>query len=196
MSSPQATEGAARASTKRTSVIVGLVFAAALMRLLPHPANLTPIGALALFGGAHFRSRSLAFAVPLFAMLASDVVLFAAFGWGFNSLTVAVYASTVFAALLGHGMLGRITPAQVAGRSLLAAVAFFLVTNAAVWLTAGLYPVNASGLVACFVAAIPFFGNTLAGHALYGAVLFGGFALLQRRFEVLRLGVATGVATS
>ena len=34
------------------------------------------------------------------------------------------------------------------------------------------------GLVACYVAAIPFFQNSLLGNAFYTSVLFGGFALL------------------
>jgi hypothetical protein len=33
--------------------------------------------------------------------------------------------------------------------------------------------------VACYIAGIPYFGNTLAGDAFYAAAFFGGFALLE-----------------
>ena len=36
------------------------------------------------------------------------------------------------------------------------------------------------------MAAIPFFRNTLARDALYTLILFGGFALAQRYWPILR----------
>ena len=56
-------------------VLVAMIAAAALSRLLPHPPNFAPIEAMALFGGAYFASRRLAFLVPLLAMAASDLLL-------------------------------------------------------------------------------------------------------------------------
>ena len=50
----------------------------------------------------------------------------------------------------------------------------------------GMYPPTATGLAACYVAAIPFFQNTLAGDLAFSALLFGGFALLERRLPMLR----------
>jgi hypothetical protein len=59
----------------RTLLLIGMVFLAALARLLPHPPNFTPVAAMALFGAAHFRSRWLTFLVPLTAMFLSDLAL-------------------------------------------------------------------------------------------------------------------------
>jgi len=42
-----------------------------------------------------------------------------------------------------------------------------------------------AGLSACYIAAIPFFQNTLVGDALYTVVLFGGFVLVERSFPAL-----------
>jgi hypothetical protein len=67
-------------------------------------------------------------------------------------------------------------------------VLFFVVTNFGTWLLSGMYPMTASGLTACFVAAIPFFQNTVAGDLFYSGVLFGGFALLERAMPILRAG--------
>ncbi len=52
----------------------------AVSRLQPHPPNFTPIGAIVLFGGAHFASRWEAFLVPLAAMVFSDAIM-AGTGW-------------------------------------------------------------------------------------------------------------------
>ena len=62
--------------------------------------------------------------------------------------------------------------------ALASSVLFFVVTNFGVWATQGMYPMSLEGLVACYVAAIPFFQNSLLGNAFYTSVLFGGFALL------------------
>jgi len=55
--------------------LVLLVVAAVLLRVVDHPWNLAPIGALSLFVGAYVRRKTWAFAVPLAAMLLSDVAL-------------------------------------------------------------------------------------------------------------------------
>ena len=49
-----------------------------------------------------------------------------------------------------------------------------------------MYPHDAAGLVACYVAAIPFFQNTVPGDLVYSALLFGGFALLEDAVPILR----------
>jgi hypothetical protein len=54
------------------------------------------------------------------------------------------------------------------------------------WLFSGFYPRSMAGLEACYVAAIPFFQNTVAGDLFYSGLLFGGFALLERALPALR----------
>ena len=164
----------------RFLTLVGIVLAAAALRLLPHWPNFTPVAAMALFGGAHFASRRMALAVPLAAMLLSDAVL------GFHSSMGFVYGA--FAATVGLGLLlrnGR-SPLRVGGMALGASVLFFGVTNFGAWLVGGLYPLTAAGLAEAYVAGLPFFTNTLAGDLLYTGVLFGGFALAQRSLPALR----------
>ena len=50
----------------------------------------------------------------------------------------------------------------------------------------GTYPHNSSGFLACYIAAIPLFWNTLAGDTLYAALLFGGYALAERFLPALQ----------
>ncbi len=166
--------------TARPFVVPALIAIAALSRLLPHPPNATPIAAMALFGGAYLTDRRLALLIPLAAMLLSDLLL------GLHSLLPVVYGAFVLTVLLGRWLRGRITPPRVAAATLASSVLFFVVTNFAVWAWGGLYPKTPAGLAEAYIAAIPFFRNTLVGDAVYTVVLFGGYALLER----LALGAA------
>jgi hypothetical protein len=68
----------------------------------------------------------------------------------------------------------------VGGAALLSSTIFFIITNFAVWAMGTTYPKTGVGLAACYVAAIPFFGNTVASDLIYAAMLFGLFALAER----------------
>lgn len=172
-------------------LMVGLVFGAALLRLLPHPPNFAPIAAIALFGGAHFERRSFAFAVPFAAMFLSDAVLQWLFGWGFHSGMPVVYGTFALIVCLGFLLRNRRTaPLPVAGAALVSAAGFYLTTNFAVWAMSAMYPKTLAGLITCYVAAVPFFGPTLAGDLVYSAVLFGGFVWAERRFPLFRPAAA------
>ncbi|MEM6648471.1 MAG: DUF6580 family putative transport protein [Bacteroidota bacterium] len=180
MSTPEASRSSPRLFTPRFGALCGLVVLAVLSRWLPHPPNFTPIAALALFGGAHFTHKGWAFAVPMVAMLLGDALI------GFHSLMPVVYGA--FAATVGIGLLlrRRRSPLRVAGATLAGSVLFFVVTNFGLWAIESFYPKTLEGLVACYVAALPYFYNTLLGDAFFTAVLFGGFALAEWRFPVLR----------
>jgi hypothetical protein len=164
----------------RLAVVLGMIALAAALRVLPHPWNLAPVGAMALFGGAMLRDRRAAFFLPLAALFAGDCVL------GFHRLMPAVYASFLVSVAIGVWLRERRTAARVAGAAFLGALQFFVVTNFAVWAAGGLYPRSGAGLAACYIAGIPFFWNTLAGDLLYSALLFGGFALAERLLPTLR----------
>lgn len=179
----------------RTGMIALFIFFAALSRLLPHPHNFTPIGGMALFGAAYFSRKYLAFLIPVAAMWLSDLALnnliyakvypefYSGFSW-FGS--VYVYVGFVLIALMGISLLKKVAPVNLLGASLTASVIFFLITNFGSWLADPLYPKNATGLVSAYVAGIPFFWNTLAGDLFYTAVLFGGFAMVRRRFPQIQ----------
>jgi hypothetical protein len=166
-------------------LLLSMVVGAALVRLLPHPPNFAPVAALALFAGAHFESKRLALLVPLVAMLLSDLALQLIAGSGFHAGMPVVY--TTFAVIVGIGMWLR-TRRQaglIFAAAMTSSVLFFITTNFAVWLVDGLYAKTVEGLVACYVAAIPFFGTTVAGDLFYTAVMFGIFAAAERRYRVL-----------
>lgn len=99
----------------RFLTLVGIVLAAAATRLLPHPPNFTPIGAMALFGGACFAGKRAAFLIPLLAMYLSDLALgflVYDFGW-FHVLMPYVYASFALSVALGLTIRNRQTPLNI-----------------------------------------------------------------------------------
>ena len=163
----------------RAALLLAIIFGAAALRLLPHPSNFTPIGALALFAGAQFDDKRWAFIVPLAAMFLSDILI------GFHSGMPIVYAAFAAIVCMGFLLKEKKKALRVTGASLTAATFFFIVSNFAVWAFDGLYPMTLQGLATCYVAAIPFFQNWLTGTLFYSAVLFGGFALLEAKLPVL-----------
>lgn len=176
----------------RGAVLTALVFTAAALRIAPHPMNFTPIGAVALFGGAYFPNKRAAVAVPLVSLLAGDIFI------GFHPLLAAVYASFLINVVLGYWLCRTprsanpsqrrpALPVRVGAASLLGAVQFFLITNFAMWASAiASYPKTATGLAECYLAGLPLFWNTLAGDAFYSALLFGAMVLAEQRFPRLR----------
>lgn len=167
--------------------LTAVIFIAATFRLVPHPPNFTPIAAMALFGGAHFPAIGSAPAVPFGAMLLSDAILvLAVYGWHGLGVMPFVYGSFALAVCLGRRIRQRPRLPLVGAAALTSALLFYLVTNLGVWLCSPMYPPTCQGLIACYTAAIPFFGNTIAGDLFYASLLFGGFELMQRRVPVLR----------
>jgi hypothetical protein len=158
-----------------------MIILAAVLRIAPHPWNFTPIGAMALFSGAMFRDRRVAFLFPLVALFAGDLFV------GLHRLIPVVYASFLLSVLIGTWLANRRNISRIGGAAFLGALQFFLVTNFAVWQLFGTYPHTPAGLAACYIAGLPLFGNTLAGDALYATLFFGTFALAEHLFPTLRL---------
>jgi hypothetical protein len=164
----------------RLLALLAAIFAAAAMRLLPHPPNFSPIAAVALFSGAYLSKRAIAFVAPIAALLLSDLFL------GFYPELVFVYLSVAAIVLIGWAISKRKSAGWVAAAALASSLLFYLVTNFGVWLVMDYYPKTLAGLAACYVAAVPFFQNTLAGDLVFTALLFGGFYLAERAAPALR----------
>ncbi len=164
-----------------------LIIIASLTRLLPHPSNFTPLGAIGLFGAAYLERRWLALMVPFVALFLTDLflnnVIYSAYYSNFAWVTSWwIYAA--FAAVMATGWVllrGRVSPARIVGASLTASVLFFLVSNASTWAETTLYPKTVAGLMTCYVAGLPFLGNTVLGDLFFSAVLFGGYAWVLNR---------------
>ncbi len=146
-------------------------------RLLPHPANFAPIGAIALFGGLYL-PKKWALILPLAVMFVSDLFI------GFYSWQImsAVYASFVLMGIIGFLIRNKKSFSKVLGGTILGSVLFFIITNAAVWMFGTMYTHDFSGLIQSYFMALPFFKNSLLGDLFYVGVMVGGF-------EVYRLAI-------
>lgn len=154
-----------------------LIALAVAARLLVHPFNFTPVGAIGLFAGSWCSPR-IAWAIPLLVLLISDAVD------GFYSPVVMmfVYLGFLGGPLIGHLLLAkRRTLPRFLVAVLSAAVVFFLVSNFGMWLSGiGAYPRTVAGLLECYWAGLPYFRVTLMGDLFYGAILFGGAELANQ----------------
>ena len=161
-----------------------IILMAAVMRFLPHLPNMAPVAAMALFGGVYFKKKY-AFLLPMSVMFLSDIFL------GFHNTMPFVYGSFLLTGIIGLVLKKHNNFKWIAGGTLLSSVLFFIITNFGVWLMnmGNMYTQNLTGLVQCYVMAIPFFGNTLVGDLFYSVMMFGGYKMAVKVIESLTVKV-------
>jgi hypothetical protein len=160
-----------------------LLLVAVLSRVVPHPDwwNFTAVGGALLYFGARRSWREML--VPLAALMATDYFLTVfsyhyAFVWQGYVITWAWYlAAMVLGQILLHT---RTSFVRVSAGALLGPTSFFVLSNYAVWASAGMYPRTAGGLVACYAAAVPFYRNDLLSTAIVAGLAFGVPVLVRR----------------
>jgi hypothetical protein len=142
------------------------------MPFMPHPWGFTPVAAALLYFGARGSRRQLW--VPFGLMIASDVLLnkfVYAYPLSWDQPVVWAWYAAIL--LLGTQLHENSGWLRVAGAALASSVSFFILSDLAVWAFGTMYPKTWSGLVSCYVAALPFFRRGLAGDMLFTAVMFG-----------------------
>jgi len=143
--------------------------------VLPHPANVTPIGALGLFAGTHLRKQGFLL-LPVAAAMFADLTTV-----GVYSVLIMffVYTGHLVSALCGRYLVrGRSLSTRLPIAVVAASVGFYLVSNLGNWWV--YQPHSFAGLVECYTLGLPYLARTLFGNALYGALFFGVFALMQQ----------------
>lgn len=165
----------------RFATIISLVVIGVVSRLMPHWPNFTPVLAAALFAGVHFKDKKWAFAVPLATMIISDLFL------PYHSTMFFNYGAIALVVFVGT-LITKVKFTSILGASLLGTVLFFLITNFGSWAIDpyNMYANDFSGLMASYVAAIPFAGNSLLADLSFNAIFFGGFALAQSKIPQLQ----------
>ena len=156
-------------SKSEMTTILGLVILAIFTRILPHPPNFAPITSIALFTGFHFINKRLAMFIPLACMFLTDIYI------GFHSLIPVIYSAFAFISFIGFKS-KSLSFFTVFGAS----TSFFLISNLGVWYFN--YPLNWGGFLSCFVLALPFFINSLAGDLFYTSMLQFSFNKLNKTF--------------
>lgn len=162
------------------------VLGGVLLRFLPHPWNISPLTALALFSGAFLRTR-LGVSGLIVILFLSDLVL------GFHRLIPLTWGSFIAVLWMGRVLKTESFSSRIVFGSLAGSCLFYLVTNLGVFLQGDLYPPTATGFVECYIMALPFFRNMLIGDVSYTIVLFGSYYYLTAKRERL-LRMATSLA--
>ncbi len=160
--------------------LVLIIFALAAFRLLPHLPNVSPVAAMALFGGAYFADKRMALMVPFLALFLSDLIL------GLHNTMVFVYAGFALTVVIGMWLQTRVTLINTVAAIVVSSLGFFLLTNFGAWLLSGIYTQDMNGLLQAYVAAIPFFQNSMTGNLVFTLAIFGGYELLKNNLPVLR----------
>ncbi len=167
-------------------VALVLVAAAAVARVAPHPWNFTPLVAIALFGGATQARLAYALATTVGALVLGDIAL----GLFPYEGMVWVYGAALGIVLVGRALRRRSGAAWTIAAALAGGALFYVVSNFGVWAAGTLYPRTLAGLIDCYVAAIPFYRNQVAGDLVYVSSLFGALAL-ARRIRAATRGLST-----
>lgn len=145
-------------------------------RLLPHPPNFAPVAAVALVGCLFLARHWQVGLVVVLGMGIGDALL----GLYDLGVMLTVYASLLLPLAARRFISASPTALRIGAAAVGAGVGFFLTTNAAVWYFGSSYPPTADGLLASYVAGLPFLKWTLAGNLFFAAVLFGAFRLSAR----------------
>lgn len=177
----------------RFYMLAVMIIIAGLSRLVIHIDNFTPVGAMALFGGAYFSNRWKAYLMPLFSLFLSDLILQGIiyegqYGFPLYEGWYWVYGTFALIVLTGNMVIKKVSVVNVLLASLIAALAHWLITDFWVWhseLNLALYPKTMDGLILCYTMAVPYLKNFFLSTVVYSAILFGLFELAQYRFPIL-----------
>ena len=159
---------------KKEIIPISLILILAFARLIPHPPNFTPIIAVALISGYFFKNINLSLLILLVAMLLSDLFI------GFYENMIFVYASLLLITFVFHKISKKINFKNLFIYCFAGSLIFFIVSNFGVWAlgSPGVYDIayekSLSGLIQCYILAIPFFGNTFLSTVIfsYPAIFF------------------------
>ena len=166
--------------------VISLILFASFTRIIPHMPNFTPIGAMALFGGAYLKNKNHAFLIPIISLWISDIIInnfilsyYNDFTWFYPGF-LWQYGSFFIMILIGFFFLKKISFKNVFITSLCSSLLFFVITNFGVWISGSMYPLSLDGLLICFLAALPFYKGTLLGFIFYSSFLFGVYESLKK----------------
>ncbi|HTS42838.1 MAG TPA: DUF6580 family putative transport protein [Puia sp.] len=183
----------------RNTVLLFIILVVAALRLLTDFATgfgplaaFTPIGAMALFGGAYFNGYLKPFAFPLFTLFISDLIL--SFTILSSYRTGLLYQGwywtyTAFALMALAGKL-------IVKHATIKHISFGIITVVLIhWLVSDiggcLHEKNFSSMLAVYgqrlITAIPFELRFLGGTILYSAMMFGTFEWMQKKYPQLAI---------
>lgn len=190
-------------STKKTDtrliILIAFIIVVGILRVVNSIefyawSNFTPIGAMAIFGGAYFTPRWKAFAFPLLTLFVGDLTIYALLsGGGFHGRPL-IYLAFALIVLIGMLIIRKVTVKKIAAASLTSTISFWLIADFAVWMGGGIdirtqLPLtrDLSGLLQCYWQGFPYMINFLLGTLFYSAIMFGGFEWIKKQYPAVLL---------
>lgn len=177
-------------SNKHTNIglAIGMIIAAVIFRIIPHPFNITPLIGIALFSGAKIENKKLSILIPVITFLLSDVLLSYINNYSFYHSTILfTYGSILLIVLLGRYLQNQsFNIVKTTGFTLLSSLLFFVISNFGVWLFGNMYSMNLEGLINCYVMAIPFNRFTWLGDLVFTFVLFEVYEIVNSKLLTMK----------
>ena len=159
---------------KNYLVVIPLVFIMIFSRFITVIPNFTPLISLILFIPLVLKDKRLAMTLIVIAQLLSDFFI------GFYDTMIFVYGTYMFIVLLAFKYMIAINFYKVLSSSVIASIIFYITTNFGVWFAMDLYPTTTSGLMACYIAGIPFLKSMTLSTVIFSSTLFVLFKVVKK----------------
>jgi hypothetical protein len=168
-------------------LMISVILLAALARiatpaLMGYLPNFSTVDATALFCGAYFARKSMAYLAILCSVWLSDLLISKIYmgHWTlFYDGFYWQYGCYVLITTLGFLLKKRMSFSHLALASLSSSFLFFVISNFGVWTGGYLYPLTLDGLIQCYIAALPFFKNSIFSDLFFSLSLFLSIEFIQ-----------------
>ena len=151
----------------------------AVSRFIPHPPNFTPIISMAILSGFALKNFKHSILLILSTMFITDIFL------GFHKNMLFVYSSLYLITAISFKFSHKLNFKNLILYCLLSSICFFIFTNFGVWFFGNLYEKNFSGLIECYIMAIPFFKNTIISTIIFSYSTFILDSFFKNKLKIL-----------
>ena len=176
----------------RTVVLILMMLVISFGRLISYKfpytlSDFTPLGAIALFGGAYFKDKWKAYFVVSATLFLSDIFI----NYLYTGKLILWYEGSIwvyvpfFIMVFIGSYIKKVNIISVGLGSVAAVCVHWLISDLP-WFYGTRYAHNMAGYLQSLFSAIQFERNMLAANILFGAILFGGFELAKSRYVNLR----------
>ena len=153
-------------------ISVGILFALAASRFIPHPPNFTSLLALSFYVPALLGTRFIP--ALMLSFILTDIVI------GFHNTIFFTWGSVLVIGLISNYFKNS-TLKRLSG-ALIGAFMFFIITNLGVW-SIGSYGYTLVGFITCFTLAIPFFAYSLVSTFIFSGIIEGVYKLYCNKLK-------------
>jgi hypothetical protein len=164
-------------------------------------SGFSPVGAMAIFGGAYFTSKWKAFLFPLITLLIGDFLVSIFVHDGKYGIIYDgwywIYAIYLLIVMAGRLLIKKVTIKNIVLASVLAAILHWLLSDLTMWIMGAtdlrtMQPLSRdiNGLIQCYIQGFPFMLNFLVGTLVYSGIMFGVFEWVKKNNPALQVSAS------